>query len=104
MDSLHKSGERVIDRDPVKVWSKLKNQGFPAIYLGPAKFHAKNVHTFCNPVTQCSLTSRNVVVLNWNYVDYYKLTPENVSHLIAAVKKDDNEEFDEDKDEGNPNI
>jgi hypothetical protein len=61
------------------------------------------VHTFGNPVTQCSLTSRNVVFLNRNYADYYKLTPENVGHLIAAVKNDNTEEFDEDEDEDNPN-
>jgi hypothetical protein len=67
----------------------LKNQGFPAIYLGPAKSHAKNVNTVWNPVTQCSLTSRNVVFLNRNYADYCKLTSENVVHLIAVVKNDD---------------
>jgi hypothetical protein len=32
----------------------------------------------------------------------YKLTPENVAHIIAAVKNDDTEEFDEDEDEDNP--
>jgi hypothetical protein len=52
-------------------------------------------------VTQCSLTSRNVVFLNRNYADYYKLTPENVAHLIAAIKNDGTEEF-EDEDEDNP--
>jgi hypothetical protein len=93
MDSLQKFGEIAIVRDPVKIWSKLKNQRFPAIYLGSAKLHAKNVHTFWNPVTQCSLTSRNVVLFNRNYADYYKLTPENVAHLIAAVK---NNSYDED--------
>jgi hypothetical protein len=61
------------------------------------------VHTFWNPVTQCSLTSRNVVFLNRNYADYYKLAPENVAHQIAAVKNYDTEESDEDEDEDNPN-
>jgi transposase InsO family protein len=102
LDSLHTFGEIAFVRDPVKIRSKLKNQGFPAIYLGPAKFHAKNVHNFWNPMTQCSLTSRNIVFLNRNYADYYKLSPENVAHLIAAVKNDDTEEFDENADEDNP--
>jgi hypothetical protein len=53
-------------------------------------------------VTQYSLTSRNVVFLNRNHADYYKLTPENVADLIAAVKNDDTEEFDDDEDEDNP--
>jgi hypothetical protein len=61
MDSLHKFGETAIVRDPVDIRSKLKNQGLPAIYLGPAKFHTKILHTFWNPVTQCSLTTRKVV-------------------------------------------
>jgi hypothetical protein len=46
---VHKFGEIAIVRDTVKIWSKLKNQGFPAIYLGPVTKHAKNVHTFWNP-------------------------------------------------------
>jgi hypothetical protein len=54
-------------------------------------------------MTQCSPTSRNVVFINTNYADYYKLKPENVAHLIAAVKNDNTEEFDEDEDEVNPN-
>jgi hypothetical protein len=102
MDSLHKFGEIAFVCDSVKIRSKFKNRGFPAIYLVPAKFHAKNVHTFWNPVTQCSLTSSNVVFSNRNYADYYKLTPENVAHLIASVKNDDTEEFDEDENEDNP--
>jgi hypothetical protein len=53
-------------------------------------------------VTQFSLKSRNAVFLNRNYVYYYKLTPEKVAHLIAAVKNDDTEEFDEDEDEDHP--
>jgi hypothetical protein len=91
MDSLHKFGEIAIVRDPVKIRSKLKSRGFPAIYLGPAKFHAKNVQTFWNPLTKCSITSLNVVFLNRNYAYYYKSTPENFAHLIAAVKNDDTE-------------
>jgi len=96
MDSLHKFGEISILRDPVRIRSKLKNRGFPAIYLGPAKHHAKNVHTFWNPRTECSLTSRNVVFLNRNYADYYKLTPENVAHLIAAITNKKDEAYDDD--------
>jgi hypothetical protein len=52
-------------------------------------------------VTQCSITSHNVVFINRNYADYYKLTPENAAHLIAAVKSDKTEEFNEDEDEDN---
>jgi hypothetical protein len=58
---------------------------------------------FLEPPSQCSITSRNVVFLNRNYANYNKLDPENVAHLIAAVKNDDTEEFDEDDDEVNPN-
>jgi hypothetical protein len=75
IDSLHKFDEIAIVQDPVKIWSKLKNRGFPAIFLGPAKFHSKNEHTFWSPMTQCSRTSRNVAFLNRNYADYYKITP-----------------------------
>jgi hypothetical protein len=45
--------------------------------------------------------SCNVVFLNRNYADYYNLTPENVAHLIVAVKNDNTEEFDEDEDKDN---
>jgi hypothetical protein len=44
-----------------------------------------------------------VVFLNQNHADYYKLALENVDHVIAAVKDDNTEEFDEDEDEDNPN-
>jgi hypothetical protein len=53
MDSLHKFGEIAIVLDQEKIWSKLKNQGFPV-------------------------------------------------NLIAAIKNDYTEEFDEDEDEDYP--
>jgi hypothetical protein len=87
MDTLHKFGEIAIVQDPVKNLSKLKNREFPAIFLGPAKFHTKNVHTFWSPMTQCSLVSCNLGFLNQNYADYYKLTPENVDHLISGFQE-----------------
>jgi hypothetical protein len=49
MDSLHKFVEIAIVRDPVKMQTKLKIQGFPAIYLGPDKFHATKCAYFLKP-------------------------------------------------------
>jgi hypothetical protein len=49
MDSLHKFGEIAVVRDPVKIWSKLKNQGFSAIYIGSGNFQARNGHSLPKP-------------------------------------------------------
>jgi hypothetical protein len=51
---FHSFGEIAIVQNPKKIQAKLKNRGFPAIYLGPDADHKEDVYNFWNPKTrQC---------------------------------------------------
>jgi hypothetical protein len=53
-----------------KVQPKLQNRGIPAIYLGRARDHAVDTHTFLNLGTGLIIISRDVIWLNKVYGDY----------------------------------
>jgi hypothetical protein len=44
-----------IVKKPKQIQAKLKNGGFPAIYLGPAADHKEDVYNLWNPKTRQSI-------------------------------------------------
>jgi hypothetical protein len=49
---LQSFGENAIVNKPKKIHAKLKNRGFPDIYLGPAADHKEDVYNYWNPKTR----------------------------------------------------
>jgi hypothetical protein len=49
MDNLQPFGTIAIVKHNRKIQSKLKDRGYPAIYIGPAADHSGEVHEFWNP-------------------------------------------------------
>jgi hypothetical protein len=62
INHLHTFSEIAIDKHLTNMKSsKIKNKGFPGIYVGPADDHKEEVYTFWNPRTRCSVHSRSGV-------------------------------------------
>jgi hypothetical protein len=73
LPNLHSFGKMSIVKKPKKIQAKLKNRGFPAIYLGPAEDHKKDVYNFSNPKTRQCIQSRTAVFLHCKYSEYYNI-------------------------------
>jgi hypothetical protein len=81
-------GNMCIVRKNAKIQSKLTNRGFPAIYLGPALNHKAGVHRFYNYKTKHAILSRNYVLLNQTFGNYYKLTEAEICRLEKELTDD----------------
>jgi hypothetical protein len=64
---LHSFGEIPIGKNNKKIQAKLKNRGFPAIYLGPTTDLKEDVYNFWNPKTRQCIQSCTAVFLKVKY-------------------------------------
>jgi hypothetical protein len=81
---FHSFGEMAIIKKPKQFQAKLKNRGFPAIYLGPAADHKEDIYNFWNPKTSQYIQSSIAVFLKLKYRSFYKIDKEPIAHQIAA--------------------
>jgi hypothetical protein len=91
-------GDMAIIKNPKKVQAKLKNRGFPAIYLGPAADHKEDVYNFWNPKACQCIQSFTAVFLKVKYSSFYKIDKEQIAQQIADVHDELGEIYDSDKD------
>ena len=76
------------DKQPIK--GKLKNRGFPAMFIGYPDNHAENVFQFINLDKQSVITSRNVTWINKCYGDFREIPQEE---LDGVFEIEDLEEY-----------
>jgi transposase InsO family protein len=85
MDNLQPFGTIAIVKHNRKIQSKLKDRGYPAIYIGPAADHSAEVHEFWNPKTKRRCQARNAIFLKQTYSEYYKLPVTEIANLLASL-------------------
>jgi hypothetical protein len=86
MDNLKPFGTIAIFKHNQKVQSKLKDRGYPAIYISPAADHSAEVHEFWNTKTKRRCQARNAVFLKQTYSEYYKLPVTEIANLLASSR------------------
>jgi hypothetical protein len=95
---LHTFGEIAIAKKPNNIQSKLKNCGFPAIYVGPSVDHKEDVCNFWNPKIHHLIQSCKPIFLHVKYNDLYKIDKLLIAHQIAAFHEELDKMFDSDID------
>lgn len=90
---LRTFGEIGIVYDNQKIKSKLRNKGYPCIFIGYSNMHADKVYKFYNMQTNNVLLSRNVVWLNKMYSEWMNmkappLSSSNESYIIETMTPD----------------
>lgn len=77
INHLRTFGEIAIAYDNQKIKSKLKDRGFPAMFIGYSDNHAGGVYRFYNLQNRQWFHSRNIVWLNKVYGEYYNIRAVN---------------------------
>jgi hypothetical protein len=86
MDNLQPFRNIAIVKHNRKIQSKLKDRGFPTIYIGPTSDHSSEVHNeFWNPKTNRICKAQNAVFLNQSYSEYYRLPVTKIANLLASL-------------------
>jgi hypothetical protein len=85
MDNLQPFGTIAIVKHNCKIHSKLKDRGYPAIYIGPAADHSAEVQEVWNPKTKRRCQARNAVFLKQSYSENYKLPDTEIANLLASL-------------------
>ena len=81
VNHLRTFGEIAIAYDNAPIKSKLKDRGFPAMFIGYSDNHAGGVYRFYTLTNRQWFHSRNVIWLNKVYGEYYNISAVHTTHL-----------------------